>query len=65
MWIMSGADCELAECTKFKPNKESEKLLKIRTSFLIGWDRNPLIPRARIPDDRVLLKTLYRTASRL
>ena len=49
---------------KIKPNKESEKLLQIRTGFLIGWDRNPTIPRARIPDDRLLLKTLYITASR-
>ena len=64
MWIMSGADRELVECTKFIPNKESEKLLQIRTCFLIGLDRNPTIPRARIPDDRLLLKTLFRTASR-
>ena len=54
MWIMSGADRELVECTKFIPNKESEKLLQIRTCFLIGLDRNPTIPRARIPDDRLL-----------
>ena len=28
---MSGADRELVQCTKFIPNKESEKLLRIRT----------------------------------
>ena len=31
MWIMSGAAAELAECTKFILNKESEKLLRILT----------------------------------
>ena len=36
MWIMSGADRELAECTKFISNMESEKLLQIRTWNLIG-----------------------------
>ena len=64
IWILSGAAAELVQCTNFIPNNESEKLLQIRTCFLIGWDRNPTIPRAQIPDDRLLLKTLYRTASR-
>ena len=31
MWILSGADRELVQCTNFIPNKESEKLLRIRT----------------------------------
>ena len=63
-WILSGAAAELVQCSNFIPNKESEKLLQIRTGLLIGCDRNPTIPRARIPDDRLLFKTQYRTASR-
>ena len=36
MSILSGADRELVQCTKFIPNKESEKLLRIRTWNLIN-----------------------------
>ena len=36
MWILSGADRELVQCAKFIPNKESEKLLRIRTWNLIN-----------------------------
>ena len=53
-WILSGESAELVQCSNFIPNKESEKLLQIRSCFLIGWDRNPTILRARIPDDRLL-----------
>ena len=38
MWILSGADRELVQCTNFIPNKESEKLLRIRTWNLINWN---------------------------
>ena len=54
MWILPVRRSRTLQYTKFIPNKESEKLLHIRTCFLIGWDRNPTIPRARIPDDRLL-----------
>ena len=36
IWILSGADRELVQCTNFIPNKESEKLLRIRTWNLIN-----------------------------
>ena len=62
MWILSGADRELVQCTNFIPNKESEKLLQIRTWNLIGWGKNPTIPRARTPDDRLLLENTLKNS---
>ena len=41
MWILSGADRELVQYTKFIPNKESENLLGIRTWNLINLNLTP------------------------